>query len=399
MRKLLVAAALLFSFSANAQTPPGYPADYAKIVDAAKKEAKLIIYATTDAVAAGPLVKDFEALYPGISVEYSDLNSTEVYNRFISESAAGSTADFIWSSAMDLQVKLVAEGKALTYASPEIPNLPKWAVWKNEAYGTTHEPIAFVYNKRIVPPGDVPQTHTDLEKLLAAKPDFYKGKITAYDPERSGVGFLFVNEDVKNWPEAWGLFREFGKTGARLYTSAGAMMERVGSGEHLIGYGIFGSYALGRAKKDPGIGIVLPKDYTLITSRVAFISKQAKNPNAAKLFLDYMLSKRGQTIIANQALLYSLRDDVDGPASVKSVRDEVALVLTDLEMPEMDGFTLTRKIKADARLKSLPVVIHSSLSGEASEEHVRKVGADAYVSKFLAKDLADTIRGVLARHP
>ena len=120
-------------------------------VEAAKKEGKLIVYATTDAVAATPLVKDFEALYPGISVEYSDLNSTEVYNRFISESAAGSTADFIWSSAMDLQVKLVAEGKALDYASPEIPNLPKWAVWKNEAYGTTHEPIAFVYNKRIVP--------------------------------------------------------------------------------------------------------------------------------------------------------------------------------------------------------------------------------------------------------
>ena len=324
MRKLsMLAAALLFSFSASAQTPSGYPADYSKTVDAAKKEAKLIVYATTDAVAAGPLIKDFEALYPGISVEYSDLNSTEVYNRFISESAAGSTADFIWSSAMDLQVKLVADGKALTYASPEIPNLPKWAVWKNEAYGTTHEPIAFVYNKRIVPPGDVPQTHADLAKLLAAKPDFYKGKVTAYDPERSGVGFLFVNEDVKNWPDAWNLFREFGKTGARLYTSAGAMMERVGSGEHLIGYGIFGSYALGRAKKDPGIGIVLPKDYTLITSRVAFISKQAKNPNAAKLFLDYMLSKRGQTIIANQALLYSLRDDVDGPASVKTVRDEV----------------------------------------------------------------------------
>lgn len=81
----------------------------------------------------------------------------------------------------------------------------------------------------------------------------------------------------------------------------------------------------------------------------------------------------------------------------RPVQDEVALVLTDLEMPEMDGFTLTRKIKADSRLKSLPVVIHSSLSGEASEEHVRKVGADAYVAKFVAKELADTIRAVLSR--
>ena len=52
---------------------------------------------------------------------------------------------------MDLQVKLAADGYALTYASPEIPSLPKWAVWKDQAYGTTYEPITFVYNKRLVP--------------------------------------------------------------------------------------------------------------------------------------------------------------------------------------------------------------------------------------------------------
>ena len=47
-------------------------------------------------------------------------------------------------------------------------------------------------------------------------------------------------------------------------------------------------------------------------SRVMFISKTAKNPNAAKLWLDYILSKRGQTIIANQAELGSIRSDVEG---------------------------------------------------------------------------------------
>ena len=66
---------------------------------------------------------------------------------------------------------------------------------------------------------------------------------------------------------------------------------------------------------------MLPKDYTLVTSRVAFISKNAKNPNAAKLFLDYLLSKRGQTIIANAAELYSLRSDVEGEATVKKVEE------------------------------------------------------------------------------
>jgi len=316
----LVSAALAFAGTAQAQTPQGYPADYGKIVDAAKKEGKVIVYSTTDAASANALVKDFEQLYPGVKVEYSDLNSTELYNRYIAEAAANNgTGDVIWSSAMDLQVKLVNDGHATTYASPELKALPKWASWKDQAYGTTYEPIAFVYNKRLVPEADVPKDHTDLIKLLNAKPDFYKGKITAYDPERSGVGYLFCNEDVKNFPAAWDLFKAMGKVQSKLYTSAGAMMERVASGEHLIAYGIFGSYALARSKKDPNVGIVLPKDYTMVTSRVAFISKQARHPNAAKLFLDYVLSKRGQEIIANQADLYSLRADVDGEATLKGV--------------------------------------------------------------------------------
>jgi two-component system chemotaxis response regulator CheV len=83
-------------------------------------------------------------------------------------------------------------------------------------------------------------------------------------------------------------------------------------------------------------------------------------------------------------------------ANGKSIRDQIALVLTDLEMPEMDGFTLTRNIKNDPRFKSLPVVIHSSLSGTTNEAHVRNVEANAYVAKFNAEELAKVIRQVLA---
>lgn len=81
----------------------------------------------------------------------------------------------------------------------------------------------------------------------------------------------------------------------------------------------------------------------------------------------------------------------------RKVTDDIALVLTDLEMPEMDGFTLTRKIKAAAALQMIPVVIHSSLSGSANEQHVRKVGANAYVSKFVAAELADVMRQAMLR--
>ena len=87
----------------------------------------------------------------------------------------------------------------------------------------------------------------------------------------------------------------------------------------------------------------------------------------------------------------------EAEAEGKTIKDKIALVLTDLEMPEMDGFTLTRNIKQDPRFKSLPVIIHSSLTGTTNESHVKSVGADAYIAKFVAEELASTIRGVLAR--
>ena len=121
---------------------------------------------------------------------------------------------------MDLQVKLAVDGHAATYASPEIPSLPKWAVWQNQAYGTTYEPVTMVYSKRLMPAAEVPQDHAALLALLNAKPAAYKGKVTAYDPEKSGVGYLFANEDIKNYPQAWDLFRAFGKTSIKLYGNA-----------------------------------------------------------------------------------------------------------------------------------------------------------------------------------
>jgi len=76
------------------------------------------------------------------------------------------------------------------------------------------------------------------------------------------------------------------------------MMERISSGEQMIGTNVFLSYAHTRPRKDPSIAYEVPKDYALVLSSVAFVSKTARNPNAAKLFLDYLLSKRGQTTLA-----------------------------------------------------------------------------------------------------
>jgi iron(III) transport system substrate-binding protein len=309
--KTLIGAAMaaLFATAAFAQVPAGYPAGYQQTVDGGKKEAKLVIYGATDSKAAQPLIKDFSALYPGIKVEYNDMNSTEVYNRFISESAAGGdTADVLWSSAMDLQVKLAMGGYALGYKSVEAAAIPGWAAYKDLATGTTFEPAVFVYNKRLVSGAEVPQTHADFARVIA-QPKF-ADKVTTYDIEKSGVGFMFMTQDAQEFKEFPQLEAAFGTARVRVQSSTGTMLERISSGENLIGYNVIGSYALVRAQTDPSLGIVFPKDYTLVMSRVQFINKAAKHPNAAKLWIDYVLSRRGQTVIANESKLFAIRTDV-----------------------------------------------------------------------------------------
>ncbi len=82
----------------------------------------------------------------------------------------------------------------------------------------------------------------------------------------------------------------------------------------------------------------------------------------------------------------------------KDLRDEVQLILVDAEMPEMDGYMLTRNIKGDARFNNIPVVMHSSLSSEANRAMGKSVGVDSYVAKFDADILADTLRPLLMKH-
>lgn len=336
----------IFSVSAYAALPNNYPKDYQKLVDGASKEGKVIIYSTTDIKAAEPLIKGFEQQYPNIKVEYNDMNSTELYNRYISEQAAGGgSGDVVWNSSMDTGLKLAMDyGKV--YVSPEVGQLPKWAVWKDKAYGTTYEPVVFIYNKRLIPQSDVPDSHTALAKLIASQPDKFKNKVTTYDIQKSAVGFMLSAQDAKHDPNYFTNLADIAKGGLMLQSSTGTMMERVSSGENLIGFNILGSYAETRAKSDPSIGIVYPKDYTLVLSRVSFISDTASNENAAKLWLDYVLSEKGQSILANQADIPSIRNDIKGNNDIRGMTQLLGDALKPIPVDE----TLLENLKPAERL-------------------------------------------------
>jgi two-component system chemotaxis response regulator CheV len=85
-------------------------------------------------------------------------------------------------------------------------------------------------------------------------------------------------------------------------------------------------------------------------------------------------------------------------ASGREVTDLISLVLTDIEMPEMDGYILTKKIKSDLRFVGVPVIMHSSLSGMSNQQLGKSVGVDEYVPKFEPQRLSETLTRRLQQH-
>ncbi|MFM2407326.1 MAG: hypothetical protein RL358_68 [Pseudomonadota bacterium] len=111
--------------------------------------------------------------------------------------------------------------------------------------------------------------------------------------------------------------------------------------------------------------------------------------------LDAMQVKYIAAINGRQAWqeLSKLADQAD--AGKFPLRSLLQVILTDVEMPEMDGYMLTRKVKADKRFTGIPVLMHSSLSSSANQQLGKAVGVDEYVPKFEPHKLAQTLERLL----
>jgi two-component system chemotaxis response regulator CheV len=81
---------------------------------------------------------------------------------------------------------------------------------------------------------------------------------------------------------------------------------------------------------------------------------------------------------------------------MESIHEEVAVVISDIEMPRMDGLTLTRRIREHAVLKNIPVVLFSSLISPDNEKKGRQVGATAQISKPHWEGLTATLMNLLS---
>lgn len=304
---------LLASQPVAAQRPSGYPRSYDALIAAARTERGVRVYGNADAAAMVPLIAAFRRAYPGVIVRYHELESRTIYDRVVAEARDGRpTADLVWSSGMDLQAKLINDGYAQAYQSPEKPALPAAAVWKNMGYGVTTEPVAMVYNRRALTAARAPRTHEALERMLVDRRPELTGRVATYDPARSNVGYLYLTQDYAITRDTRSLLRAVAATRPWVSPTTEPMLDAVADGRITIAYNVVGPYALARARRDPRIGVVFLRDYTIVASRVAFITRLARRPASARLFLDFLLSRTGQALLARQWLL-PVRTDVRAP--------------------------------------------------------------------------------------
>lgn len=281
----------------------------------------LVVYSSLDEPLARPMITGFQEANPDIAVRYEDMLTGEIYDRIVRETDAGQkTADFAFSSAMDLQVKLSNDGYAQRSDLPKSAEWPQWANWRNTAYALTFEPAVFVYHKPSFKDEPPPSSRADFVAYLKRKGNAVHGRIGTYDIERSGVGFLFMSRDQEQFGDIWSVISAMGAAGVKLYSTSSAILERVADGRFVMGYNILGSYAADWAARDPNIGIVLPKDYTVVMSRIGLVPQAAASPELGRRYLEFFMSNQGQTILARQLQIPAVNPDVAGENTASTMQ-------------------------------------------------------------------------------
>lgn len=279
---------------------------------------ELVIYSSLDSPLARPLIEAFQITAPDVSVRYEDLLTGEIAARVMEETEAGRpTADLIFSSAMDVTVKLANDGYAREAGISAAATWPDWANWRDTVFALTFEPAVIVYHKPSFPDGP-PDTRAELITWLASAPP---GKIGTYDIARSAVGYLFLMRDREHFADLWPLVRAMGRAGVQTFPTSQDVIDGVNSGTLWLGYNVLGSYAADQAQSLPDVGLVLPQDYVVVVSRVALLPRAAASPDLGEAFLQFLMSREGQTVLAERLRLPAVSLEVRGKDSAAAMQE------------------------------------------------------------------------------
>ena len=285
-------------------------ADEASVIEGAKREAKLVIYTGVERAAAQVLVNAFKSKYPFIAAETVRASSSKLATRLDAEIEANRVGgDVIEFSLLYLTTSLQRRGELLQYDSPEHATYPReysapgyWA-----ASGVSN--IIILVNTRKVDEANIPQSWWDL-----AKP-FWKDKLTIDNLEVSGTGYNWLTAIVNDASLGWRFIEALGKNRPGIERGHAGMAQKVAAGEY-AGAAEMSDFHL-KNLRDAAAAVPLrgvwPSEGVPSEPWTSAILKRAPHPNAARLFLDFLLSREGQSLYVQTMGWVSARPDVAPP--------------------------------------------------------------------------------------
>jgi iron(III) transport system substrate-binding protein len=267
---------------------------------------KLIIYTSMKESLISGLVEGFKKKNPGIEVDYQSAGAGKLMAKIAAERQSGRIlADVIWTSEVPDFYNMKKEGILEQYKTPMInevlnPFKDYDGYFTAARLGTLG--IAINTDKIKTPP-------TQWADLL--KPE-YQGAFAIADPALSGTSYMSVALLEKQF--GWEFFEKLHANQARIGKGSGQVVDDTASGELAASLAV--DYITNdKINKGAHIALYYPPELLVIPSPVA-IFKGSQNIDAAKKFVDYLLSQEAQTLIAKEGTL-SVRSDVKSPEKFK----------------------------------------------------------------------------------
>ncbi|GAA0973036.1 ABC transporter substrate-binding protein [Acrocarpospora macrocephala] len=258
---------------------------------AARAEGEVLLYTNAEEQQMAPVVKAFEKAYPGITLRSLALGNQEMFQRYETEAASGtSSADVIMSSDAVGWLSFIRNGNIEDYTDPNTPNLPGHAVLGPGVYAMSVDPVIAVFNKALLPEAKQPTTMVE----LAAMARQLDGKIGTTDISNV-IQFGATSAYLGKYGEAgWDTLEKIGAHAA-VESSNGPLVTKLAQGQYAAEFFVSGNvraFITGDVAKVVNYSYL--KDGTPLLPRAIGVTAKAGHPNAAKVFVNWLLSVEGQ---------------------------------------------------------------------------------------------------------
>ena len=308
-----------------------------------KPEASVVVYSAADSDMVNSVVAAFEKKNPGIKASTVVAGTGEIIKRMEAEKERP-LGDVGWSFGPEAigdkkgLFEPYLSGEAGSFFPGQVPADRVWTPF-------TTMPYVIMYNKKLVSEAEKPTAWKD---VLDAK---WKGKVAYADATKSGSSYTLLvtwltiyGKNEAGWKFVEDLLRQ-----CKVLPKSSMTYQGVANGEYPIGL-TFEQAAFEYLKGGAPIGLIYPSEGTAITLDGSAVIKNAPHPNAAKLFLDFTVSKEMQDLMVEKFGRRSVRKDVGSPAGLPAL-DKIKAISYDLEYAAKNREQLLKRFQ-DALIKT-----------------------------------------------